>query len=134
MEEGEELFFDEPGRILYRHENGRKDGVDCRSHYFRVTKPKFGFYKLKVRHGGGEESACLKYDKMIIEGLAKMDSDSRYWMLYAIMDVKSKAETSTAEKINSSWRTAAAQKRIKTRKVKAGVKVWIDPAPTESAA
>jgi hypothetical protein len=126
--EDEEIIFDEPGRVLSRTSPERpSDGVDCRSHYFRVTKPRFGFYKLRVKHGGGEDSLCLKYDKRIIEALAQLDSDSRYWMLFTFLDVKDKTKTDTADAVNGKWRKAAAQKRIKTRKVKDGVKVWIEP-------
>jgi len=128
--EGESIIFDEPGRVLDRTQPDKPSGgVDCRSHYFRVTKPEFGPYQLKVRHGGGEDSCCLRHDKRIIDGLAVMDSDTRYRVLQVIMDVQERAEIKTTDLLNSKWRKAAAQKRIKTRKTQAGVKVWIEPEP-----
>jgi hypothetical protein len=56
-----------------------------------------------------------------------MESDDRFWLLWTIMDVKHDAATKAREDCESKWRTAAAQKRIKTRKVRDGVKVWIEP-------
>ncbi len=129
--DGEEIIFDEPGRVLNRGAYGPGGGnaVCCRSHYFRVTKA-HSFYILRVKHGGGEEQCSLKYDKRIIDALALMDSDSRFWMLWAFMDVKKDAEIATREAVNAKWQAAAAQKRIKTRKMRDGVKVWIVPAIT----
>ena len=127
----EEIIFDEPGRVLNRRDPDRpSDGTDCRSHYFRLTKPQFGRYTLRVQHGGGEQSWGLHHDRRTIEGLATMDSDSRFRLLWVIMDANNDGERRGAERTEAKWRRAAAEKRIKTRKVREGVKVWIEPAIT----
>jgi hypothetical protein len=120
------VMFDEPGRVL----GARGSAVDCRSHYFRVVKPQFGQYTLKVKHGGGEESWPLGFDSRIIDGLAQMDSDNRFRLLWTIMDGHHNTARQTTEKINAGWQRAAAEKRIKTRKLPGQnrVRVWIEPA------
>ena len=126
----DEIIFDEPGRVLGRDDDNKPGGrgaVDCRSHYFRVTKPRFGFYTLLVKHGGGEESWQLSYAERTIDGLRQMDSDARFWLLWVIMDAHHASARTTTERVESVWRRAAAEKRIKTRKVRSGVKVWIEP-------
>ncbi len=130
----EEIIFDEPGRVLGRRDPTRpSDGVDCRSHYFRVTHPRFGRYRLRVQHGGGEQHWELSYDKRIIEGLAMMDSDSRFRLLWVLMDANNDSERRGASRVESVWRCAAAEKRIRTRKGRGGVTVWIEPSyPTHS--
>ncbi len=127
--EDDAIVFDEPGRVLNRKSAGQPSGGVCyRSHYLRVTKCReYGPYTLRVHHGGGEESWQLGYDKTIIEALGSLDSDSRYRLLYTIMRAHQEGERAGSEQTESKWRKAAAQKRIKTRKVKAGVKVWIEP-------
>lgn len=114
------LVFDEPGRVL--------GNVCYRSHYLRVTKDEFGsFHQLHVQHGAGTESWRFTYLKSVIDALASLDSDSRYLLLHTIMRANQESATRTAEKVAANWQKAAAQKRIKTRKVKGGVKVWVEP-------
>lgn len=116
------LIFDEPGRVL--------NNVCYRSHYLRVFKPVlgeyFGQYMLIVKHGGGVESWPMGHTKQVIDALGILDSDSRYLLLYTLMRAHQESERRTVEKQNVFWRQAAAEKRIKTRKVKGGVKVWIE--------
>jgi hypothetical protein len=121
----EVILFDEPGRVLMR-ENG--DGTCCRSHYFRVTKPPFGQVTVRVKHGGGEESVSLGYDPRLFTGLSMMDSDSRFRLLWAIMQTNGDSKRVGYEKAEARWRQAAADKRIKTRKMpgRDAVKVWIE--------
>lgn len=118
LAEGSASLFLEPGRVL--------DNVCYRAYCFRVSKPGFGDYILSVKHGGGEESWNLEWNKSLIAALGKMDSDSRFLTLHALMRAHQISERNTVEKRDSFWRQAAAEKRIKTRKVKAGVKVWIE--------
>ncbi len=124
---GETILFDEPGRVL----GARGSAVDCCSHYFRVTKPEYGDYTLRVKHGAGEESFQLSWDSRLIDGLQQMDSDNRFRLLWMIMDGHHRTAECTAEKINATWRKAAAEKRIKTRKLpkQNAVKVWIEDKP-----
>ncbi len=112
-------LFLEPGRVL--------DNVCYRAFCFRVHKPEFGDYTLSVKHGAGEESWKLEWNKRLIGALEVMDSDTRFITLHALMRAHNSSRESTAEKVNANWRQAAAEKRIKTRKVKGGVKVWVEP-------
>lgn len=97
VEEDEEIIFDEPGRILPpTTEQG--NATDCRSHYFRVTKAKFGKYRLRVKHGGGEECWDLDYSDRTAYGLMQMDSDSRFRILWIIMDAHHEGEGRGAKK------------------------------------
>jgi hypothetical protein len=118
LESGAVLIFDEPGRIL--------NNVCYRSFYFRVAKQEYGPYALFVKHGAGTESWRMQYTKAVIDGLAKLDSDSRYLILHTLMRAHQESERQAVEKRDAFWRQAAAEKRIKTRKVKAGIKVWIE--------
>lgn len=118
--EGETSLFLEPGRVL--------DNVCYRAYCFRVVKPEFGDYVLRVKHGGGEESWRMEWNKRLIAALDAMDSDTRFITLHALMRAHQSITTKAIEKRDSFWRLAAAEKRIKTRKVKAGVKVWIENA------
>lgn len=130
VEVDDEIIFDEPGRVLGRVDSDKPgDGVCCRSHYFRVTK-RMGFYHLLVRHGGGSEQWRLDYDKRTIRALAALDSDSRFRLLWVIMAAHQDGEREGATRMDGIWRRAAADKRIKTRKTKAGINVWIDPDTT----
>ncbi len=128
--EGQTLVFDEPGRVL--------NNVCYRSHYLRVVKPEYGPYTLLVKHGAGTESWRMDYTKQTIDALASLDSDGRYLVLHTIMRAHQESRERTAEKVNATWRKAAAEKRIKTRKLPGqnAVKVWVEPeviAPVNAA-
>ena len=118
LADNDELLYDEPGRC---------GGTDSHSHHVRVIHPRFGGYVLAVRHGGGDEHVPLGHDAKLIRALANMDSDGRYWLLIRIFHIWKNATHAAAEKTAAAWRSAAAEKRIKTRKTRAGVKVWINP-------
>lgn len=121
LPEGSTSLFLEPGRVL--------DNVCYRAFCFRVRKPEFGDFTLSVKHGGGEESWRLEYCKRLVDALGNMDSDTRFITLHALMRAHQQSETNTTEKVNASWRQAAAEKRIKTRKMPGqnAVKVWVEP-------
>ena len=127
VKEDEEILFDEPGRVLRGGGISHTD-VCCRSHYFRVTLPKYGFYTLRVKHGGGEESWKLDYDKRVVEALAMMDSDHRFRLLWAIMEAHQSSEREGYRKAEVKWKGAASEGRIKTRKLRNSDfrKVWIE--------
>lgn len=119
LEEGDQLLYDEPGRC---------GGTDCHSHHYRLVK-RSGSYELLVQHGGGLErirthlhSKCVG----LLDGLAAMDTNIRYWMLHAIYYAHSDGDQKARDRTNTFWRKAAAENRIKTRKVKDGVKVWVE--------
>ncbi len=119
--EGHTILIDEPGRVL--------DNVCYRAFSFRVTKEQFGDYILRVRHGGGDESWRMEWRKRVVGIIEGLDSDSRFLMLHALMRAHQQSATITAERVAANWRKAAAEKRIKTRKLpgKNAVKVWVEP-------
>lgn len=129
----EELLYSEPGRVL---RNGPFGGTDCRSHSFAVVKPKFGNYFLLVKHGGGEESVDLGYSKRIVAALEPLDSDTRYWLLHVLLDVRHRAQTETRDRVASEYRRAFVAGTLKKRKMpgRDAVKVWIEPTPARRTA
>jgi hypothetical protein len=128
VEEDEEIIFDEPGRILPPIEN--VSPTDCRSHYFRVTKSRFGKYRLRVKHGGGEESWDLDYSHRTFFGLRQMNSDSRYRLLWVIMDAHKAGEKEGANK----YRRYFLEGRLKKRKKNGAAYVEVLPKVVEAIA
>ena len=128
-QEGDEVLFHEPGRILPRLGSGGACALDCRSHSFKVIKPQLGGYALLVRHGGGDESVDLGYSPRILNALLPLDSDSRYWLLHTFLDVFHKTQSETRDRTASEYRRAFASGRLKKRKMpgRDTCKVWIEP-------
>lgn len=118
LEEGETLLYDEPGRC---------GGIDAHCHHYRVVKSYSSIYLL-AQHGGGRESIRLSTTKHFLDMLEKLDTHSRYWLLHTVAYAHRAGRDSGMEQIEGKWRRAAAEKRIKTRKLRGGdgVKVWID--------
>jgi len=119
--DGETLIFDEPGRC---------GGVDSHAYHFRVVKASYGGVNLLVRHGGGEERIRLSNPRPVIESLESLDSNGRYWILHALYHAQADARRAGHEHEAAYWRRAAAEKRIKVRKVRgqSAVKVSVIPA------
>lgn len=80
------ILFDEPGRVFPKGMMSESYGLDCRSHWLRVTKSQHvgTILTLYVSHGGGEESTQWHAHKPVIEAMKAMDSDSRYLLLHEI--------------------------------------------------
>ena len=80
--------------------------------------------------GGGEERFRVSSTKTLLDTLATLDSNGRYWVLNAIYHAHNDGERIARDKTNSQWLQAAADKRIKTRKRRNqnSVKVWIEAA------
>ena len=102
--------------------------MDGHSRHYQVVR-RFSSLWLLVRHDGGDEGFRLSqvgFDA-ILGALSGMD---RYWLLHAVFHAWSDGERTGREGANRRWREAAAQKRIKTRKLPSQgiVKVWIEPA------
>lgn len=117
LAEGDVIIYDEPGRC---------GGMDSHSHHILVVRARIG-YDMLIRHGGGDERIDLSGGKMWVDALEALDSNARYWLLLAMYHSQYYAAKNARELTNRDWRKAAAEKRIKTRKVKTGVKVWIEP-------
>jgi hypothetical protein len=122
LAEGDVIIYDEPGRC---------GGLDSHSHHLRVVRARVGYYLL-VRHGGGDERIRLTGAPMWVDAIEPLDSSVRYWMLLAMHYAQSDAERGATQTVNQTWRKAAADKRIKTRKIKTGIKVWIEPESQNS--
>jgi hypothetical protein len=120
LAEGDTLLYDEPGRC---------GGLDSHCHHFRVVLA-HGINYLLVRHGAGDERIDLG-SRPGIKAFCGMDSTSRYWMLQMLYNVQHYAARDAERREHSRWTHAAAEKRIKTRKLpKSGtVKVWIEDKP-----
>jgi hypothetical protein len=116
LREGDKLIYDEPGRC---------GGLDSHAYHLRVVKAEYGGHVLLVRHGGGDEAINLGVVRTAIDALAILDSNARYWLLLQLFHVQSAAKRDTAAAVGGAWRKAAAEKRIKTRRSRGGVKVWI---------
>lgn len=116
LKETDTLLYDEPGRC---------GGLDCHSHHFRVVKGSNG-PELLVKHGGGEQR--FRLFKTVLEPLSKLDSNGRFWLLHEIFWIQSESAREAREQEQQRWKRAAAEKRIKTRKLPAQgfVKVWIE--------
>jgi hypothetical protein len=118
--EGETILYDEPGRC---------GGIDSHSHHYRVVRSR-GTAMLFVRHGGGDERIRLSNATAVVNALAALDSNGRYWLLNAIYHAQNDAARDARVKERARWYSAAQDKRIRTRKERGGsyVKVWIENA------
>lgn len=120
LTEYDALLYDEPGRC---------GGIDSHCHHYRVASSPGGALDILVKHGGGEERIRLSNSTALKPILAALDSNSRYWILNSIAHAHTDGRLQGAETVESNWRQAAAEKRIKTRKTprRDCVKVWIEP-------
>lgn len=119
LSDADRLLADEPGRC---------GGADSHCHHYRLVKGYSGTIWLLVKHGGGDERVRLSGP--IADTLLALDSTGRYWMLNTIYHAYSHGKREGSGEVDSTWRKAAAEKRIKTRKQRGGdgVKVWIERA------
>jgi hypothetical protein len=121
LRDGDEVLYDEPGRC---------GGLDCHAHHFQLVKT-YGGHDVLVRHGGGDVRFSLGVvGRLLVPSFASLDSNGRYWLMHTLYSTREDAVRSAEDVVASRWRVAAANKRIKTRKVRGTgrVKVWIEPA------
>lgn len=109
---------------LIRDEPGRCGGIDSHCHHYRLVKS-FSSLILLVRNGTGDHR--LRLSGPLESVLARLDSTDCYWVLNAIYHAYSDGRQSGSEQTTATWRKAAAEKRIKTRKERGAdrVRVWI---------
>jgi hypothetical protein len=114
--------------ILLHDEPGRCGGLDSHAYHYRLVR-QFSSTYLLVRHGGGDERFRLSCTDSLLVGLAVMDSTLRYWTFNAIYHARAEARRTARDNEATLWKTAAAEKRIRTRKTRGAntVKVWIEP-------
>ena len=117
--DGAEIIFDEPGRC---------GGIDSHSYHFRLIK-EHGAISLLVRHGAGDEKIeYISNSRAFVSALNNLDSDGRYWVMLAMFHAQKDAARNAKAIESVNWSRAAAEKRIKTRKMRKNghVKVWIE--------
>lgn len=120
----EVLLFDEPGRC---------GGIDSHSHHYRLVKH-YSRYILRVAHGGGEDCVQLSlYGNGFKEMITALDSNTRYWLLNEFYRLASDARREGEQNEAAKWRKAAAEKRIKTRKVRGSNQVRVTMEPEQRA-
>ena len=112
------LLYDEPGRC---------GGLDSHCHHYRLVQSG-PYFSLLVRNGGGDKRIDLSLYGEQRKVFDRLNSNDRYWLLNAIYHAHSNSERKSRETTNQMWINAAAEKRIKTRKVRGRdrVKVWIE--------
>lgn len=126
LEEGDTLLFSECGRVVKAHTYGHdRDGIDYRSHYFRIVK-RHGACYLLVKHGGGQEGFRLDY--RAAQFFAPLDSTERYLLMHTFYNTHAHARRSATRETAETYQRAFAEGRLKKRKVRGTetVKVWIE--------
>ena len=120
----ENILFDEPGRC---------GGQDSHCHHYRVVGSKTGacFPSLLVRNGSGDVTIRLSNGKAVVQALSALDSNGRYWLLNALFHAQADAAQTARTSEAARWRQAAAEGRIKVRKVRGQsvVRVEVHDAP-----
>lgn len=121
---GDDLLHDLPGRC---------GGGDSHSYHLRIVKAQYGGFALLVRHGAGDERLALGRDNNLIAPLAAMDDSGRYWFLMRLYHVMEDHAKELATETDFRWRKAAAEKRIKVRKMPGRdfARVWIEASITK---
>jgi hypothetical protein len=117
--EDQSLLYDEPGRC---------GGLDSHSHHYRLVRWYSSLYLL-VRHGGGDESFRLCTTTTLLDTLTALDSNARYWVLNALYHAHSDGKKAGIDKAENYWRAAAADGRIKTRKLRGQNAVRVSVVP-----
>lgn len=120
----------EAGDIEVYSEHGRDiENVCYCSHWFKIVRAEFGGFYLLVRHGGGEERVRLSHKKIVINSLAKLESDERYLLMWQMLDIKHESERAAISETRQEIEEAFVGGRLKKRYYpKRGItKVWIEP-------
>lgn len=115
LQDGDVLLLDLPGRC---------GGSDSHSHHYRLVN-NIG-PTLLVRHGGGDRRVRLSGPvKNILLAMSETDA---YWLLNAIYHANNEGQRQGQSEATQTWRRAAAEKRIRTRKQRGSdrVKVWLE--------
>lgn len=88
LQEEDTLIYDEHGRIVYwTDEKKPGEGVDCRSHWFRIVR-QGSLYYLLVRHGGGDERIRLSSWGNFRAMFDPLSSDARYSLMHQMLSIQ----------------------------------------------
>lgn len=130
--EGWTILYDEPGRCR-PVVGGEVVRVDHHSHHYRVVRESSGSVMVLVQHGGGREQLGDDYNARKFAKILEMlpDSDARFYALMAWDGALGDAERAARDSEAQTWRAAAADKRIRTRRYpkRGHTKVWIEDKP-----
>lgn len=130
LKEGDALLFDECGRIVEAGTYGHgSNGIDYRSHYFRIVAAQYGGCYLLVKHGGGQERIQLDYSvARARQFFEPLDSTQRYLLMHMLHSVHRKAQDEATKETATAYRAAFADGRLRKRKHRGteGYKVWIE--------
>lgn len=133
--EGEELIFDEPGRVLtHTKPDGTPGSRVCYSAYhFRLVRPQFGGYVLRVKTGLGVQSFALGHEANTAKTMEYMTPDARFHLMHTLMELARDYAKDAAAKTAGEYCKAFADGRLKKRKQrgKNAVDVWIEAAPAQ---
>jgi len=127
LQDGDTLLHDEPGRCL--------KGLDSHSFHYRLVK-NGGFRYLLVRTGAGDRRIRLSPSCDLLSfRLDSLDSTSRYVLFNVIYHATVDAARVARDAERADWQRAAAEGRIKTRKVRGQnyVKVTVESPLFQSA-
>lgn len=85
--------------------------------------------KKCLRNGSGDHRFPLGPSPGIQVLLRMTDSHERYWLMQWLYWFQRDEAHRASQRTNEKWQTAAAEKRIKTRKKRgsSSVQVWIEP-------
>lgn len=128
LADGDELLIDAPGRC--GTPPGCDRGIDCHAYHHRLVQNGCRYY-LITRHGAGEERHQISYGTAAgIPSIIAAPEGAHYWLLHTIYTAARMASESASNATAARWATAAANGRIKTRKVRGtnNVKVSVAPA------
>ena len=125
-------MYDEPGRIIYcpkelaRYEG---EGTDCRSHWYRLIKPRFGPWTLLVKHGGGTERVELGHNYNNFPAIFDpLTSDARYLLMSQLMSTYQAGKDGASMRVSDAYELAFVEGRLKKRKYpnQSTYKVWVE--------
>lgn len=125
--DGDEELISEHGRVIKHSDNS----VCYRAYWLTITKGEYGGYKLRVKHGGGEEAFDLGYrGKMLVRILSEIQSsDDRYFTLFCMFQMASEAQENTRRETASKYSLAFVEKRLKKRRK--NHKIYVDILPKQ---
>ena len=115
--EDDTLLYDEPGRC---------GGLDAHCHHYRVVKMFSSLYLL-VQHGGGTERIPLHLSRSVMQILESLDTHTRYWLLHSLYYAHHDGVAKGSAETRQYWNNAAVEKRIKLRRRRGNVSVYIQP-------
>ena len=123
LDEYDVLLYDEPGRC---------GGIDAHCHHYRMVKM-FSSRYLLVQHGGGRERIPLHLPASTMQILDSVDTHARYWLLHSLYYAHQDGVAKGSAETRQYWNNAAIEKRIKLRKRRGSVSVYIQPELVHSA-